>query len=86
MATPSMENKTLPPGFWENQGIGWSSYPLRLLGPEPLTEAGPKPGIGLVAAAMIRPLAWEWPYATGAALKIRKKPLNKIGILEFTLT
>ena len=26
-----------------------------------------------LAAALTRPLAWERPYATGAALKIRKK-------------
>ena len=29
--------------------------------------------LAAVAAALIRPLAWEPPYATGAALKIAKK-------------
>ena len=27
----------------------------------------------LAAAALVRPLAWELPYATGAALKRQKK-------------
>ena len=30
----------------------------------------------LVATAQIRPLAWEPPYATGAALKKDKRPKN----------
>ena len=31
------------------------------------------------AVALIQPLAWEWPYATGAALKKTKdKKINKI--------
>ena len=31
----------------------------------------------LVAAAPVRPLAWEPPYAVGVALKIQKKTKNK---------
>ena len=34
----------------------------------------------LAAAALIRPLAWELPYATGAALKRPKKGKKKKGI------
>jgi len=30
-------------------------------------------GVGVVATAPIQPLAWELPYATGAALKRQKK-------------
>ena len=33
-----------------------------------------------VAAALIRPLAWELPYATGAAVK-RKKKSGKVIVL-----
>ena len=32
----------------------------------------------LVAAALIRPLAWELPYAAGVALKKEKKKKKKI--------
>ena len=32
-----------------------------------------------VAVALIRPLAWELPYATGAALKSKTKPNQKNG-------
>jgi len=31
----------------------------------------------LAAAALIRPLAWEFPYAVGAALKRHKKKKKK---------
>ena len=31
----------------------------------------------LVAAALIRPLAWELPYAAGAALEKTKGQINK---------
>ena len=31
----------------------------------------------LAATALIRPLAWELPYATGAALKKTKRPKKK---------
>ena len=31
----------------------------------------------LVAAALIQPLAWELPYAAGAALKCKKKKKKK---------
>ena len=32
---------------------------------------------GLVAVALIRPLAWKPPYAVGAAIKIQKKKKKK---------
>ena len=32
----------------------------------------------LAAAAPIRPLAWEPPYAVGAALKRQNKQINKV--------
>ena len=33
---------------------------------------------GLAAIALIRPLAWERPYSTGAALKRQKKKKKKV--------
>ena len=40
----------------------------------------------LPAAALIRPLAWELPYATGAALKEKKKNLYPVdGYLDSIL-
>ena len=32
----------------------------------------------LAAVALIQPLAWEFPYATGVALKRKKKKKNKM--------
>ena len=39
---------------------------------------------GLAAAALIRPLAWELPYAAGVALKRRKKIVSDIYFLIFS--
>ena len=41
---------------------------------------------GLAAAAPIRPLAWELPYATGAALKskIKIKKFNKHFLIKIS--
>ena len=36
-------------------------------------------------AALIRPLAWESPYATGAALKKKKKKQSPYKIVPFSL-
>ena len=34
----------------------------------------------LASAAPIRPLAWEFPYAAGVALKKAKKSLDNLGL------
>ena len=45
-------------------------------------------GLRLAAAAPIWPLAWELPYATGAALKkekTKKKKMEKVNMEELNL-
>ena len=52
-------------------------------------DAGSNPGLAqeerdLVlpwAAALIRPLAWEFPYAANVALKKKKKILGRTGLV-----
>ena len=41
---------------------------------------------GLMAAALIWPLAWESPYATGVALKRQKKKKKKKNVLEIKIS
>ena len=36
-----------------------------------------------VATALIRPLAWEPPYAVGAAQEMAKRPKKKKGVFGF---